>query len=62
MNDKWNIVNRTTEDMLKMKKSDLIPLFMEKDLSGFIPDEILAVAAGKPESFESEEDDNGQDA
>lgn len=58
MSNKFNVINRTTEDMLKMKKTELITVFLEKDLNGFVPDEILAVGT-LPDAAVVEQDDAG---
>lgn len=50
LSTKHGIIKSHTENELSaMKKSDIIPLITAKDLSGIIPDEIIAVAEGKPE-------------
>lgn len=50
MNDQFKILpdfGRT--GLSPLKKTELVKRFLEKDLTGMIPDEIKAVAAGKPE-------------
>jgi len=39
LNARFNIINKDIQDM---KKSDIIPMMLKKDLSGMIPDEIAA--------------------
>lgn len=58
MSNKFGVINMGTEDMLKMKKTELIAKFLENDLKGFVPDEILAVGA-TPEATTVEQDDAG---
>lgn len=53
LSTKHDIIKSHTETELSaMKKSDIIPLITAKDLTGIIPDEIIAVAEGKPEMEE----------
>ena len=50
MNDQFKILpdfGRT--GLSPLKKTEIVKRFLEKDLTGMIPDEVKAVAAGKPE-------------
>ena len=47
MNQDWKIVDLSPDTMRGMKKTELIAKFLEHDLSGKIPPEIMAIAQGK---------------
>jgi hypothetical protein len=62
MNDQFKILpdyGRT--GLSPLKKTEIVKRFLEKDLTGMIPDEIKAVAAGKPEPIvDAEEIENNE--